>query len=32
VGLETQVLFTTKDIFLMGVMPLMVALHPFIRH
>lgn len=33
VGFETQVLFTTKDIFLIGVtVPLMVALHLFIRH
>ena len=32
VGLETQVLFTTKDVFLIGVtVPLMVALHLFIR-
>jgi len=32
-GLETQVLLTTKDIFLVAVtVPLMVALHLFIRH
>jgi branched-chain amino acid transport system permease protein len=32
-GLETQVLFTTKDIFLVAVTaPLMVGLHLFIRH
>jgi branched-chain amino acid transport system permease protein len=32
-GLETQVLLTTKDIFLIAVtVPLMVALHLFIRH
>ena len=31
-GLETQVLLTTKDIFLFGVtMPLMVALHLFVH-
>jgi branched-chain amino acid transport system permease protein len=33
VGLHTQVLLTTKDLFLMAVtVPLMVALHLFIRH
>jgi branched-chain amino acid transport system permease protein len=32
-SIETQVLFTTKDIFLIGVTaPLMVGLHLFIRH
>ncbi len=32
-GLNTRVLFTTKDVFLMGVtVPLMVALHVFVRY
>ena len=32
-GLDTQVLLTTKDLFLVGVtVPLMLALHLFVRH